>query len=142
MTISEEDPFDGLEIDEIAALVLHQTGTEGLQALVDMFLDNKTMDRDGLLDIASRLDDGGLSDGADLIRKAAEHAPSKKVAGIAWILNHGYPCNIRFSLTHGAKRGKWGPEDMEAAGVDPVLIDEIAEEAKAYYEARKMRACR
>ena len=33
MTISEEDPFDGLEIDEIAALVLHQTGTEGLQAL-------------------------------------------------------------------------------------------------------------
>jgi hypothetical protein len=130
--MTEVDVFDGFdEIDEIAGYVFHETGSEGLQALLHMFITNKTISRDGLLDIADSLDDAGLADGANIIREAAQAAPTKAVVEIARILNDPYPCNIRYRLTQGVRRGIFAPEDMEAAWVDPEIIDYVRDKIRA-----------
>jgi hypothetical protein len=121
----EPDIFDGCEMDEVAAVVFQQAGPEGLQGLMDKLIENKIFDKDSLLDIAESLEHGGLSDGACIVRDAAENAPSKKVVEIARILNVPYQCGIEYRLFSGARKGRFGPQDMKAAGVDPELIDHI-----------------
>jgi hypothetical protein len=61
---------------------------------MDKLIENRIFDKDTLLDVAESLEHGGLSDGACIVRDAAENAPSKKVVEIARILNVPYPCGI------------------------------------------------
>jgi hypothetical protein len=118
----EPDIFDGCEMDEVAAIVFQQAGPEGLQGLMDQLIDHKIIDKDRLLDVAESLEHGGLSDGACIVRDAAENAPSKKVVEIARILN-SFPTTIKPRLLQGVRRGLFSPEDLEQAGVDPEVID-------------------
>jgi hypothetical protein len=132
----EPDIFDGCEMDEVAAVVFQQAGPEGLRGLMEELIDNKIIDKDSLLDIAESLEHGGLSDGACIVRDAAENAQSKKVVEIAHILNSEYPCSIRPRLLQGARRGRYAPEDLEAAGASEEIIDYLTQKMKAAHPCR------
>jgi hypothetical protein len=128
----EPDIFDGCEMDEVAAVVFQQAGPEGLQGLMDKFVDSKVIDKGTLLQIASKLRAAGLAQGAEIVGKAAEGAPSKKVVEIAHILNGEYPCGIRPRLLQGARRGRYAPEDLEAAGASEEIIDYVMQQMKPH----------
>ena len=72
--MTEGDLFDGCEtVDEIMALVLEQAGAEGLQDLVArLTADTTAIDRESLMNAANQLEAAGLTQGAAIVRAAAE----------------------------------------------------------------------
>jgi hypothetical protein len=69
------DPFEDVrELDEVAAIVLHKAGEEGLQELCRRFTDESVLGYQDLVKVADKLRKVGLAEGADIVTEAAEAA--------------------------------------------------------------------
>jgi hypothetical protein len=124
MSENEPNPFEGCDgLDEIAGLVFHQEGIEGLLVLLDMFLEDKAVSGDDLLKVAGKLEAADLVDAAEAVREIAEKAPTARQVEIIRVLATEYK-NI---IPYMCWRHEITPEELLRAGVSDELMAEIAD---------------
>ena len=99
-------------IDEVLFRMLDEAGLEGLRALMNLVVKNKTVDRQHLLDAADKLEQAGLLDATGTVRHAAVAIEDQPSPDVRIALSDDNWENVRARLASLSRKGKLSPADV------------------------------
>src|SRR5262245_39911801 len=91
-----------------------------------------------LLETADKLETAGISEGASIIREAAENIADQTTAEIAAIMNDPIRGNVRARLAQAYRQGRVTMDDMVTSGIDPDTLGYV-DRSKGPTHARIMK---
>jgi len=122
--------FDSFETaDEIMAFVLDRAGTEGLKQLLSIFVAERRMHRESLMEAAGRLEAAGLMQGAAIAMEAIEQIADQ--APFAAILADPIRANQRANFASLYRQGRVTLDDIVTGGIDTDTIEFVARSKRA-----------
>lgn len=103
------DNFD--TADEIIAYLLHDAGPDRVQELMALLVGNEIIERREMMEIADKLKDAGLSEGAAIVLDAAVQIAECVSPQVTAILQGDNLVNIRAGLASLYRQDKFSPAD-------------------------------